>query len=32
MRVLCGKCLRLWFPHRVADRLSCPSCGGCLRR
>ena len=32
MRVLCTKCLRLWIPHSVGERLSCPSCGGCLRR
>jgi hypothetical protein len=32
MGVLCLKCLRLWAADRVADRASCPHCGGCLRR
>ena len=32
MRILCAKCLRLWSADRVAERLSCPYCGGCLRR
>lgn len=31
MRVLCAKCLRIWSAARVADRASCPHCGGYLR-
>ena len=31
MRILCAKCLKLWAADRVADRASCPHCGGYLR-
>ncbi len=31
MKVLCAKCLRQWAADRVADRASCPHCGGSLR-
>jgi DNA-directed RNA polymerase subunit RPC12/RpoP len=30
MRFLCSKCLRLWAAERVAQRVSCPHCGGPL--
>jgi DNA-directed RNA polymerase subunit RPC12/RpoP len=30
MRFICQKCLRLWAEERVADRVSCPYCGGGL--
>jgi DNA-directed RNA polymerase subunit RPC12/RpoP len=30
MRILCLRCLRLWPSERVADRASCPHCGGAL--
>jgi hypothetical protein len=30
MRFLCRNCLRLWPAVRVAERASCPHCGGHL--
>jgi hypothetical protein len=30
MRILCLACLRLWPFERVAQRASCPHCGGAL--
>jgi len=30
MRFLCSKCLRLWAAERVANRATCPHCGGAL--
>ena len=29
-RILCLRCLRLCQSERVADRASCPHCGGAL--
>jgi rRNA maturation endonuclease Nob1 len=30
MRIHCLRCLRLWSLERVAERASCPFCGGAL--
>ena len=30
MRFVCKKCLRLWDAYRVANRATCPFCGGAL--
>ena len=30
MRIRCLRCLRLWPFERVAQRVSCPFCGGPL--
>jgi hypothetical protein len=30
MRFVCRKCLRLWDAYRVANRATCPFCGGAL--
>jgi hypothetical protein len=29
-RIRCLRCLRLWLAERVAERASCPFCGGAL--
>jgi hypothetical protein len=31
-RIHCLRCLRLWPFERVADRASCPFCGGALNK
>jgi len=30
LRILCLSCLKLWPGDRVANRVSCPNCGGAL--
>jgi predicted RNA-binding Zn-ribbon protein involved in translation (DUF1610 family) len=30
LRILCLSCLKLWPGERVANRVSCPNCGGAL--
>jgi hypothetical protein len=30
VRVMCRRCLRFWDVVRVAERSSCPHCGGAL--
>lgn len=32
MRILCLSCLKLWPGDRVAERVSCPHCGGTLEQ
>ena len=30
LRMMCGRCLRLWHDERVNHRSTCPRCGGAL--
>jgi hypothetical protein len=30
VRIMCRRCLRRWYPRRVAERSTCPHCGGAL--
>jgi rRNA maturation endonuclease Nob1 len=30
VRIVCRGCLRLWDARRVAERSTCPFCGGAL--
>ena len=30
VRIMCRRCLRFWDAVRVAERSSCPHCGGTL--
>ena len=30
VRIMCRRCLRFWDAPRVAERSSCPHCGGAL--